>query len=186
MRQKDSKNGSIRGRMPDGAPNPIDVYVGTRVRKARIRKGMTQQQLADAMAITFQQVQKYENGHNRIGASRMWDLSQVLHVPIGYFYEGIDEVAQGNSPRNLSAMTLRERKQPVWRINGLALSPEDMEVIRNFKRIRNPAAADHIRDLIAVLAAKEEPMPDGSEYMEDNDDVCELVDNPPPSILTRD
>lgn len=68
-------------------PNPIDVHVGSRVRFRRMLLGMSQEKLGEALGLTFQQVQKYEKGVNRIGASRLYDLSQVLQVPIQFFYE---------------------------------------------------------------------------------------------------
>ena len=70
------------------AANPIDVHVGTRVRLRRKTMKMSQEQLGDQLGITFQQVQKYERGTNRVGASRLWKISQVLEVPIQYFYDG--------------------------------------------------------------------------------------------------
>ncbi len=69
------------------APNPVDVHVGTRVRLRRTLLGMTQTGLGDAIGLTFQQVQKYERGVNRIGSSRLYDLARVLEVPVNFFFE---------------------------------------------------------------------------------------------------
>src|SRR5579862_1779426 len=80
---------SGRGRTPSGKPNPIDVHVGSRVRLRRTLLGMSQEKLGEAIGLTFQQVQKYERGANRVGASRLYDLSQVLDVPVSYFFEEI-------------------------------------------------------------------------------------------------
>ncbi|MFN0024794.1 MAG: helix-turn-helix domain-containing protein [Parvularculaceae bacterium] len=74
-------------------PHPIDIYVGSRVRQRRRLIGMTQQALAEAVNIRFQQIQKYESGANRISASRLWALSKALRAPISYFYDGVDEGA---------------------------------------------------------------------------------------------
>jgi len=71
--------------------HPIDLHVGARVRQRRRLLGMTQQRLADAVSIRFQQIQKYESGANRISASRLWSLSQALDVPVAYFFEGVDQ-----------------------------------------------------------------------------------------------
>src|SRR5208282_2432309 len=68
-------------------PNPVDVHVGTRVRYRRMIIGMSQEKLGEKMNLTFQQIQKYEKGTNRIGASRLFQLSKILEVPIGYFFE---------------------------------------------------------------------------------------------------
>ena len=81
---------SNRGRTPTGAPNPIDVHVGRRMRLRRQLLGLSQETLAAMLGLTFQQVQKYERGMNRIGASRLWDISKVLNVPISFFYDDMD------------------------------------------------------------------------------------------------
>src|SRR3569833_3753192 len=78
---------STRGRMPSGKPNPVDVHVGARVRLRRTLLGMSQEKLGEAIGLTFQQVQKYERGANRIGASRLFDLSRVLDVPVSFFFD---------------------------------------------------------------------------------------------------
>ena len=70
-------------------PNPIDVHVGSRVRFRRMLLGMSQEKLAEKLGLTFQQIQKYEKGINRIGASRLFDLAQVLSVPVHFFYEDV-------------------------------------------------------------------------------------------------
>lgn len=71
-------------------PHPIDIHVGNRVRARRRLLGITQEKLGDALGLTFQQVQKYERGSNRISASRLFELSRILAVPVSYFYEGVD------------------------------------------------------------------------------------------------
>jgi transcriptional regulator with XRE-family HTH domain len=80
------------GRRKGGQPDPMDVHVGTRVRLRRNMLGMSQEKLGEAIGLTFQQVQKYERGANRIGASRLHDLSRVLDVPVSFFFDDIDPV----------------------------------------------------------------------------------------------
>ena len=75
----------------DSEPNLVDVHVGKRIRLRRNILHVTQQQLAEMLGLTFQQVQKYEKGMNRVGASRLWDISKVLKTPIGFFYEDMDQ-----------------------------------------------------------------------------------------------
>lgn len=70
--------------------HPVDVHVGKRVRHRRWMNGTTQQQLAEAVGIKFQQIQKYETGMNRVSASRLWDIAKVLNVPVSFFFEGLD------------------------------------------------------------------------------------------------
>ena len=74
------------------SPNPIDIHVGTRVRLRRQVMKMSQEKLGDQLGVTFQQVQKYERGANRVGASRLWKMSQVMEVPVGFFFDGLGEV----------------------------------------------------------------------------------------------
>ncbi|MCA1940984.1 MAG: helix-turn-helix domain-containing protein [Caenispirillum bisanense] len=83
-----------------GAPDPVDVNVGVRLRLRRTLLGLTQQQLGDAIGVTFQQVQKYERGTNRISASRLFDMACVLSVPVSYFFDDLPEdVVQGRTGR---------------------------------------------------------------------------------------
>ncbi|MDU8929583.1 helix-turn-helix transcriptional regulator [Alisedimentitalea sp. MJ-SS2] len=80
--------------------HPVDVHVGKRIRHRRWLVGMTQQQLAEQVGIKFQQIQKYETGANRVSASRLWDISEALDVPVSFFFEGLDtapEAAQGDA-----------------------------------------------------------------------------------------
>src|SRR5947208_17057977 len=87
------------GRMASkGFPNPIDVHVGQRVRQRRTLLGMRQEKLAEAIGLTFQQVQKYERGANRVGTSRLFDLARVLDVPIAYFSDDMATNVAAKSP----------------------------------------------------------------------------------------
>src|SRR5690348_17642990 len=74
--------------MSTKAPNPVDKYVGSRVRMRRIMLGMSQEKLGEALGLTFQQIQKYEKGTNRVGASRIQQISEVLQVPVSFLFEG--------------------------------------------------------------------------------------------------
>ena len=78
----------------DPMGNDIDVHLGKRLRRRRRLLGLTQQQLAGACGVRFQQIQKYECGANRISAARLWQLSEALEVPVGYFYDGLSEISQ--------------------------------------------------------------------------------------------
>lgn len=77
--------------------HPVDVHVGKRIRHRRWMNGTTQQQLAEKVGIKFQQIQKYETGMNRVSASRLWDISNVLSVPVSFFFEGIDAEAPNDA-----------------------------------------------------------------------------------------
>lgn len=80
----------VRNRAEDGSPNPVDVHVGALIKMRRIALGMTQANLGEHLGITFQQVQKYERGQNRLGASRLFDMSRALSVPVEFFFTGLD------------------------------------------------------------------------------------------------
>ena len=92
--------------MAKKAPNPIDKHVGSRVRMRRMMLGMSQEKLGDALGLTFQQVQKYEKGTNRIGASRLQQISLILQVPVAFFFEGAP------TPAGRAATACRKRRRP--------------------------------------------------------------------------
>src|SRR5690242_3673604 len=109
-----SRADQVTGMEREGRPSPIDVHVGSRIRLRRTLLGMSQERLGEALGLTFQQVQKYERGVNRVGASRLFDLSRVLDVPISFFFDDM--------PENLSA-TFGGTPMP-RRVLGLAESQE--------------------------------------------------------------
>lgn len=92
-------------------PHPTDVHVGKKVREARAAKGLSQGQLGEVLGVSFQQVQKYEKGTNRIGSSRLWAMSQALDVPIAYFFEGLNGPVEKDGQRVLSRRTIGLAKQ---------------------------------------------------------------------------
>src|SRR3954452_7097368 len=92
------------GRPKTGKPNPIDVHVGSRVRLRRTLLGLSQEKLGEAIGLTFQQVQKYERGANRVGSRRVYDLSRVLDVPIAYFFDEMPNSVQDKSPSRLMGL----------------------------------------------------------------------------------
>src|SRR6476620_12335762 len=104
---------STRGRMPSGKPNPVDVHVGSRVRLRRTLLGMSQERLGEAIGLTFQQVQKYERGANRVGASRLFDLSRVLDVPVSFFFEDMAPAVQPEERGGLAEAPERYDADPM-------------------------------------------------------------------------
>ena len=103
------------------APSPTDQHVGSRVRMRRKMLGMSQEQLAEALGITYQQVQKCEQGANRIGASRLQQISHILQVPVAFFFEGAPNALapQDFSGRALARIRLRRARSAVWAALGL-------------------------------------------------------------------
>lgn len=130
------------GRPPTaGNPNPVDIHVGARVRLRRTLLGMSQERLGEALGLTFQQVQKYERGANRIGASRLFDLARALQVPVGFFFDDLpDAVADGETP--IAAV---HGDDPMQR-------RETIELVRAFYRIANPTARRRLFELTRSIA----------------------------------
>ena len=98
--------------MSTKAPNPVDKYVGSRVRMRRIMLGMSQEKLGEALGLTFQQVQKYEKGTNRVGASRIQQISEILQVPVSFLFEGGPSGAVNSDSFGEGASPARERSAP--------------------------------------------------------------------------
>jgi transcriptional regulator with XRE-family HTH domain len=142
---------STRGRMPSGKPNPVDVHVGGRVRLRRTLLGLSQEKLGEAIGLTFQQVQKYERGANRIGASRLWDLSRVLDCPVSYFFEDMGEDVEAASPRNLTERTA----EPDQGDADPMTKRETLELVRAYYKITDPHVRRRIYELAKSLAAAE-------------------------------
>lgn len=146
---------SSRGRTPLGAPNPIDVHVGNRIRLRRTLLGLSQEKLASLLGLTFQQVQKYERGMNRVGASRLWDIGKVLEVPIGFFYEDMDKEVANQSPRMFS-MPDSTPTELAEELETTDLDPmhrqETIELVKAYYKIGNRKAAKHMFDLIVAMA----------------------------------
>jgi len=126
-------------------PNPIDIHVGGRVRLKRTMMGMSQEKLGDSLGITFQQVQKYEKGANRIGASRLQQISSVLKTPISFFFE--------DAPNSVPAMAggMAEADSSNYVVNFLSTS-EGLQLNRNFVKIKDPLVRKKIIDLVRSLS----------------------------------
>lgn len=138
---------SKRGRMSNGDANPIDVHVGKRIRLRRNVLDMSQEQLAEKLGLTFQQVQKYEKGMNRVSASRLWDLSVVLGVPLIFFFHGLTQEETGNSPAALNGLNVDKvdvSYNPIY-------DDEVMQLMTAFRKIKNPALKESLKN--AILAA---------------------------------
>lgn len=144
---------SIRGKLPSGAPNPIDVHVGSRIRLRRISLGLTQNQLAKSVGLTFQQIQKYESGTNRIGASRLWDITHTLKVPVSYLFEEMQPEAQLRSPRyllsgaNYEALEMETDDLQKTKV----VRRETLDLIRSFNNIEDKFIRRKIFNLIKSL-----------------------------------
>jgi len=124
--------------------NPIDVYVGYRLRQRRVLLGLSQTRLAESLDLTFQQIQKYESGLNRIGASRLYQLACILDTPVGYFFDGIPPSLQAQ------AKTPTRHDDP-----GPMPLPtrETLELIRAYQSLPDPQIRRHVHQLLKSLAS---------------------------------
>jgi transcriptional regulator with XRE-family HTH domain len=120
-----------RGKLPDGTPDPVDIHVGSRLRLRRTLIGMSQEQLAEALNITFQQVQKYERGTNRISASRLFQASRTLGVPVAWFYDEMSDQAAAASATPATEAADKESSDPDQRL----LRRETLELVRAYYSI---------------------------------------------------
>jgi transcriptional regulator with XRE-family HTH domain len=137
------------GRMASlGHPNPIDIHVGGRVRQRRTLLGFSQEKLADAIGLTFQQVQKYERGANRIGSSRLFDLARVLDVPVAYFFEDMSATVASRTPSRMRG--LAESKPEPFELDPMA-KRETLELVRAYYRIADPQVRKRVFELAKSL-----------------------------------
>jgi transcriptional regulator with XRE-family HTH domain len=132
-----------------GKPNPVDVHVGSRVRLRRTLLGLSQEKLGDALGLTFQQVQKYERGANRIGASRLFDLSRVLDVPVSFFFDDMSQDVPERSPA--VDLELNGVSQSGIDVDPMARR-ETLELVRAYYRIRDPLVRKRVFELAKALA----------------------------------
>jgi transcriptional regulator with XRE-family HTH domain len=135
--------------VPKKQANPIDAQVGNRVRLRRMLVGMSQEKLGEMLGLTFQQVQKYEKGVNRIGAGRLYQVAHILGVPVSYFYEDVTGQAGESLPANNHA------SPPVMEFLS---SGEGLQLALAFMRIREPRVRKRVIDLIKTLAGSEEEL----------------------------
>jgi len=135
--------------MAKKAPNPIDKHVGSRVRMRRMMLSMSQEKLGDALGLTFQQVQKYEKGTNRIGASRLQAIANILQVPVSFFFEGAP-----HSPGGPASTGMAEAPSPAYVSDFLATS-DGLSLTKSFMRIKSSKLRRRIVDLVEQIAGDE-------------------------------
>ena len=121
--------------------------LGNKIQMLRKNKNLSQQELAQMLGLTFQQVQKYEKGLNRVGASRLWDIAQVLHTSMDFYFEDMDEQTAALSPRDKTI----EYTHPAPEDDPMH-NTEALTLVRNYYKIRNRSAAEHLFEVIADLA----------------------------------
>lgn len=125
----------------DRSPNPVDRHVGLRIRLRRKELSLSQERLAHAVDLTFQQIQKYERASNRVSASKLWDIAHALNAPIGYFFDGLPE-----------GEPLDGHDAPSEALQAFLLSNEGLELLAAFPRIRDAAVRRRVLELVRALA----------------------------------
>ncbi|RAI43712.1 helix-turn-helix domain-containing protein [Rhodoplanes roseus] len=143
--------------MAKKAPNPIDRHVGSRVRMRRMMLGMSQEKLGDALSLTFQQVQKYEKGTNRIGASRLQQIAHILQVPVAFFFEGAPDLGDGPTAG------MGEAPSPAYISDFLATS-DGLALTKAFMRISDAKLRRRIVDLVEHIAGEPAENGNGVEH----------------------
>jgi len=135
--------------MPKNGINPIDKHVGARVRMRRLMRGLSQAALGDALGLTFQQVQKYEKGKNRIGASRLQHISQILQVPAKFFFEGMPHEGRRHDPQT-SAPSAQY-------VSDYLASEDGLQLTKAFLAIADARLRRSIVNLVECIAGPEDP-----------------------------
>ena len=131
-------------------PNPIDKHVGSRVRMRRMLLGLSQEKLGEALGVTFQQVQKYEKGMNRIGASRLQDIAKILDAPPSFFFEGAPTQAAAAAPQG----GFSEGQSATFVVDFLS-TVEGLQLNKAFAAIKDPKVRRRIVDLVVAIAASD-------------------------------
>jgi transcriptional regulator with XRE-family HTH domain len=145
--------GTYEGQAGDAGesrPSPIDVHVGSRIRLRRTLMGMSQERLGESLGLTFQQVQKYERGVNRVGASRLYDLSRVLDVPISFFFDDMPDPRANGVQVGVAGFAERPEGFGVPGDDPLA-KRETLELVRAYYRITDPAVRKRVFELIKSM-----------------------------------
>ena len=132
--------------MANKQPNAFDVHIGKRIRTARILIGMSQERLGSLLGVTFQQIQKYERGFNRIGAGRLYDVAAILNVPISFFYQDLEH-ATVEHPRPTAEPSAVKR---------FLASAEGLELALAFQRIKDAKVRRRMLHLMRSLAADQD------------------------------
>ena len=146
---KQRKQAQTPVRLPPGVAHPVDIHVGDRLRARRTILGLTQDGLAEAVGLTFQQIQKYERGSNRIGASRLYQLARLLGVSVDYFFEGLDGKLGDPAEGYKVGMSYLDNAPPARdRIN----KRETLELVRAYYRIDDPQKRDALKGMFMALA----------------------------------
>ncbi len=127
------------------SPNPVDLHVGGRVRMRRKMLGVSQERLAEALGLTFQQVQKYERGSNRVSASKLYEIARFLSAPVSYFFDGLADPSTSGEGGGSEQL-----------VNDFLMTGEGLELASTFPKIQRPRVRRRILELVRTLAGDDE------------------------------
>jgi transcriptional regulator with XRE-family HTH domain len=139
--------------MSSPAPDPIDICIGSRLRLRRLAMGFSQETLAQALGVTFQQIQKYERGSNRIFSSRLFHLARVLKVPLGYFFEGLSPEGELRPVEPSKTKNSSPTEEDVQDLLG---KQETLKLIQAYHQIRDPGVKRQIYALVRSVGEQED------------------------------
>lgn len=136
-------------RLPPGVSNPVDIHVGSRLRLRRTLLGFSQEKLGEAVGLTFQQIQKYERGANRMGASRLFQFSRILDVPVSFFFDDLPDEIKTNEGQK--AHSLSDQGQSTIEPDPMA-KRETLELVRAYYKIIDPKVRKGIFEMVKAIA----------------------------------
>ncbi|QEO16745.1 helix-turn-helix domain-containing protein [Acetobacter vaccinii] len=142
----------------------VDAHVGLRIRLRRLQLGLSQEKLGEALGVTFQQIQKYERGANRVGASRLYNMANVLDVPISFFFDDMQPGKQAQPITPSAAAFAEKRKafgaaQPCGDEQSLLARKETLDLVRAYYRIQQPALRQKVLELIQSMTDETQSKP---------------------------
>ena len=137
-------------------PNPVDLYVGGRIRLRRRTRGVSQEKLAEDLGLTFQQVQKYERGANRVSASKLYEIAKSLRTSIAYFFEGLADPSTAHDAPGMAEPSSEQF------VTEFLMTPEGLELAELFPKIRRARVRRRVLDLVRSMA-EEDSAPDADD-----------------------
>jgi len=140
-----------RTKTDDLGPNPVDIHVGAKVKSRRLVLGLSQEELAKSIGLTFQQVQKYERGTNRISVSRLVDICKALKTPFEYFLDGAIGGGAAPGTRNLAFKGMSDNKQAAFEDEPI-MRRDVLDLVRAYSKIKNPALKKQILEMAKAMS----------------------------------
>ena len=134
----------------DRSPNPVDLHVGARIRMRRRMQGVSQERLADALGLTFQQVQKYERGANRVSASKLYEIAASLRTPVSYFFEGLADPSSDGGTED-GSHTIAEQS-----VHAFLTTSEGLELAGLFPRLQRGRLRRRLLDLVRAIVGEDQ------------------------------